>query len=212
MFIGSIRAQDGRWQIDLQISLLCCYSCYRLVVVVVVFLCCCCSFVVVFVVRVDVSATVIVVLVVLSFGRRRRCCSCACRCPLSVRIVVVVLVVATLLKTKSSVRVYWFLSSWRLQVFLSAFKVFDSDGNPCLVVSLTTGFSCSLVMLRSGTVYTRTPDHGQTKHEWQRARSYRCRLVRPNTCRANVLANPPGLALDPASNWRFAGLRAPCCL
>ena len=37
------------------------------------------------------------------------------------------------------VRVYWFLSSWRLQVFPLAFKVFDSDGNPCLVVSLTTG-------------------------------------------------------------------------
>ena len=144
MFIGSIRAQDGRWQIELQISLLCCYSCFRLVVVVVVFLCCCCSFVVVFVVCVDVSATAIVVLVVLSFGRRRRCCSCACRCPLSVRIVVVVLVVATLLKTKSSVGVYWFLSSWRLQVFLSAFKVFDSDGNPCLVVSLTTGFTGSV--------------------------------------------------------------------
>ena len=144
MFIGSIRAQDGRWQIELQISLLCCYSCFRLVVVVVVFLCCCCSFVVVFVVRVDVSATVIVVLIVLSFGRRRRCCSCACRCPLSVRIVVVVLVVATLLKTKNSVRVYWFLSSWRLQVFLSAFKVFDSDGNPCLVVALTTGFTGSV--------------------------------------------------------------------
>ena len=101
MFIGSIRAQDGRWQIELQISLLCCYSCFRLVVVVVVFLCCCCSFVV-FVVRVDVSATVIVVLVVLSFGRRRRrCCSCACCCPLSVRVVVVVVVVAFLILSKS---------------------------------------------------------------------------------------------------------------
>ena len=142
MFIGSTRAQDGRRQIELQVRLLCCYSCFRLVVVVV-FLCCCCSFVV-FVVRVDVSATVIVVLIVLSFGRRRRCCSCACRWPLSVRVVVVVLVVATLSKTKSSVRVCWFLSSWRLQVFLSAFKLFDSDGNPCLVVSLTTGFTGSV--------------------------------------------------------------------
>ena len=140
MFIGSIRAQDGRWQIELQVRLLCYYSCFRLVVVVVVFLCCCCSFVVIFVVR---AATVIVVLFVLSFGRRRRC-SCACRCPLSVRVVVVVLVVATLSKTKSSVRVYWFLSSWRLQVFLSAFKVFGSDGSPCLVVLLTTGFTGSV--------------------------------------------------------------------
>ena len=146
MFIGSIRAPDGRWQIELHVRLLCCYCCFRLVVVVVVvFQCCCCSFVVVLVVRVNVSATVIVVLVVLSFGlRRRRCCSCACRCPLSVHNVVVVLVVATLSKTKSSARVYWFLSSWRLQVFLSAFKVFDSDGNPCLVVSLTTGFTGSV--------------------------------------------------------------------
>ena len=178
------------------------------------FLCCCCSFVVgfcrscrcfshsycgvgCFVVRSSSSSLLLFVCLPLPFVRR---------------VVVVLLVVATLSNTKSSVRVSWFVSSWRLQVFLSAFKVFDSDGNPCLVVSLTTGFSCSLVMLRSGTVYTRTPDHGQTKHEWQRARSYRCRLVRPNTCRANVLANPPGLALDPASNWRFAGLRAPCCL
>ena len=145
MFIGSIRAPDGRWQIELHVRLLCCYCCFRLVVVVV-FQCCCCSFVVVLVVRVNVSATVIVVLVVLSFGlRRRRCCSCACRCPLSVHNVVVVLgIVATLSKTKSSARVYWFLSSWRLQVFLSAFKVFDSDGNPCLVVSWTTGFTGSV--------------------------------------------------------------------